>query len=102
MNKRNRFNTRTIGLSVWGVLTLVTLSLYVLGNMSVYPSRALPLLWCFFSWNYFAYAFDRGMWPWVFVELDGQGKGLPGWRTFWFWFSALIYAALLATIVWAD
>lgn len=94
--------TKNIGLSVWGVLTLFTLLLYIFGDMPVYPYRALPLLWCFFSWNFFAYTFNRRMWPWQFIELHGQDKGVPGWRSLWFWFTAAIYAALLATIAFAG
>lgn len=81
-------------------LTGATLLLYSLWDIPIYPQKALPLLWCFFSWNFYAYAFDKRMWPWQFVELHGHNRGMPGWRTFWFWFTVIQYAALLATIAW--
>jgi hypothetical protein len=34
------------------------------------------------SIHYFAYGFDRNMWPSTFVELDGGGKGDTANRTF--------------------
>lgn len=101
MIKRNKFTPKNIGLSVWGVLTLLTLLVFFVGTRH-FTDGALAMMWCFFSWNFFAYAFDKGMWPRIYVELDGQGKGIPGWRTFWFWFSAAIYTALLATIAFAG
>ena len=93
---------RSKGVIVWVAVTLLTLLLYVLGDMGVYPSRALPLIWVGFSWNFFAYAFDRSMWPVVFVELEGQGKGVPAAREAVLWLTTMVYVALLATLAWAD
>jgi hypothetical protein len=58
--------------------------------------------WFFFSWNYFAYAFDRGMLPRQFVELDGDGKGDPANRTFFFWGTLVIHLSFLAVMAFAD
>jgi len=93
---------KSYGLFMWGLLTMCTLLLYGFREMPAYPSRALPLLWGFFSWNYYAYAFDKRMWPPQFVELHGGSKGVPSWRAFWFWFAVLTYGALLAMIAWAG
>lgn len=84
-----------------GLVSVLTLLLYAAGDMPEYPSRALPFLWAFFTWNFFAYAVDRDMWPWVFVELDGHGKGHPLAREVVFWLTAGVYLMLLATIAWA-
>lgn len=89
---------KKLGLSAWMILSAATVLLYLVSDLPEYPARALPLLWAFFSWNYFAYAFDKDMWPFVFVELDGGGKGKSSWRKFYFWLSVFLYAALLATI----
>lgn len=88
--------------TVWGALTILTAILYLFGNMAPYPSRALPLIWAFFSWNLYAYAVDRGMWPVTFVELDGQGKGNQLAREVVFWATAAVYLLLLTTIAWAE
>ena len=96
MNKRNK------ALLVWATVTFLTLLLYVFGSMDVYPRRALPLIWVFFSWNFVAFGFDRGMWPRTFVELDGYGKGHPLAREVVFWGTAVLYLLLLATIAWAE
>lgn len=101
MIKRNKFTPKKIGLSAWGVLTLFTLLVFIVGTRH-FTDGALVLMWCFFSWNFYAYAFDRGMWPRVFIELDGHGRGLPAWRSFMFWLSAVFYTALLAAIAFSD
>jgi hypothetical protein len=64
--------------------------------------NAIWFIWVFCSWNYFAYAFDRDMWPWVFVELYGGGKGKPSNRSFYFWGTAVIYLAFLGVAAFAD
>lgn len=87
---------------MWGTVTVLTASLYGFADVGLYPRRALPLLWCFFSWNFFAYGFDRDMWPWIFVELKGGHKGKPGVREVHFWLTAATYLAMLATIAFAD
>jgi hypothetical protein len=54
------------------------------------------------SWNYFAYAFDRGMMPRTFIELDGGGKGDPANRTFFFWGTFVTHLAFLSTMAFAE
>lgn len=98
----NKPNTKAIGLSAWGALTAMTVLLYLLGDIPTYPSRALPLLWFFFSWNFYAYSFGKRMWPWQLIELNDPHDRKPGVRALWFWLTAILYAALLATIAWPD
>lgn len=93
---------KKIGLGMWAVISVATVLLYFTVGSREFTDGALMMTWAFFSWNYFAYAFDKDMWPFVFVELDGGGKGKPSWRTFYFWLSVVLYAALLATIAWAK
>ncbi len=57
---------------------------------------------CFCTWNYFAYGFDRNMWPSTFVELDGGGKGDPANRTFFFWGTLAMHLSFLALMAFAD
>lgn len=64
--------------------------------------KGIWFLWLFWSWNYLAYGFDRGMMPTVFVELDGGGKGNPVARGFVFWLTAVTYLAFIATAAFAD
>ena len=96
------FNSKALGLWVWGVMTVLSVAICLIFPMAEYPKKAMPLVWGFFSWNFFAYAFDKDMWPWVFVELSGGGKGDRGWRLVWFWLAALLYGILLAAIAWAG
>lgn len=100
MNKHD-LTPRHFGLSVWVGVTALTIFLYAMVDIPTYQSRALPLIWLFDSWNFYAYAFDKRMWPWQFIELHGQGKGQPGWRAFWFWFSVVMYSIILGAIAWA-
>ncbi len=93
---------RTKAFWVWGTASGLTLLLYALGDLAIYPSRALPFIWAGFSWNFYAYGVGRGMWPRGFVELDGQGKGNSLAREVVFWASAWLYLLLLATIAWAE
>ncbi len=87
---------------VWGATFILTLILTLLVSMEVWHIKALWLIWVCTSWNFYAYGFDKGMVPREFVELDGQGKGKSGERTFWFWATAALYLALLATIAFAK
>lgn len=64
--------------------------------------KVVWIVWAFFSWNFYAYGFDRDMWPWQFEELCGKSKGRPGVREFHFWGTAVIYLLFLATMVFAD
>lgn len=54
------------------------------------------VLWVFWSWNYFAYAFDKRMLPWQFSELKAGREGNPTARTIAFWGTAGVYLAFLA------
>ncbi len=96
MKKRNK------ALLVWATVTLLSLLLCVTVGTRSFTDGALLIIWAFFSWNFFAYAFDRGMWPRTFVELDGHGKGHPLAREVVFWGTAVLYLLLLATIAWAE
>jgi hypothetical protein len=93
---------KTKSIVVWATVTALTILLYAAINLPVYPRRALPIIWAFFSWNIVAYGFDRGMWPVAFVELDGGGKGNPLAREVMFWATAIVYTLLLVTLAWAD
>lgn len=73
MIKRNKFTPKKIGLSAWGVLTLFTLLVFIVGTRH-FTDGALVLMWCFFSWNFYAYAFDRGMWPRVLLNWMAMGE----------------------------
>ena len=102
MKNDARVGVKNLGLWVWGVLTATTIAIYFMLQLPEYPRKALPLVWCLFSWNFYAYAFDKSMWPTTFVELDGHGKGKHGWRTFWFWLDVSIYGALLLTVAFVS
>jgi hypothetical protein len=65
-------------------------------------AKGIWFLWFFFSWNYFAYAFDRDMWPWVFSELYGRGKGKSGVRKFHFWGTLAIHLSFLSVMAFAN
>lgn len=83
-------------------VSVLTGLLFVLGDMDVGWQRLLPFAWAFFSWNFFAYAAGRDMWPWIFVELEGNDRGHPTAREVMFWITIALYLGLLATIVWAK
>ena len=88
-----------LAISATLVLTVVipVLREYDLGNI-----RAVWFIWFGVAWNYFAYAFDKGMFPRAFVELDGHGKGRPGYRTFYFWGTLGLHLVFLGTMAFAD
>jgi hypothetical protein len=90
---------RSKAIWLWSSITVLTLLLYVMGNMGTYPSRALPFVWAFFSWNFYAYGFSGDMWPFQFVELKKAGHQLA--REVVFWATAGVYLMLLATLAWA-
>ena len=54
------------------------------------------------SWNYFAFAFDKRMIPWQFVELKGGSEGNSTTRTLFFFGFFLIHLALLGAMAFAD
>lgn len=87
---------------VGGVLTVLTVLVCLFSRMGAYYVKQMWLPWAFFSWNFYAYGFDRDMWPWQFDELYGKSKGRPGVREFHFWGTAVIYLLFLATMVFAD
>ena len=91
-----------LGLWVWGALTSLTVIVWLVFGTRQFTDGGLLIVWCLYSWNFFAYAFDRDMWPWQFVELNGKGLGAPSWRAFWFGFSVVMYAIILGAIAWAS
>lgn len=100
--KKIEINNLTHGLMVLVIFSLATLAIYVFVGAGEFTNGALFISWCFFSWNYYAYSFDKRMWPPQLQELHGEGKGKASWRAFWFWLTVLIYAMLLTTILWAG
>ena len=101
MNKHG-LTPRRVGLWVWGSFTGLSLFVWQVLGTRQFTDGGLLIVWCLYSWNFHAYAFDKRMWPWQFVELHGQGKGQPGWRAFWFWFSVVMYSIILGAIAWAS
>lgn len=95
-------NPKNKTLWVGGFSSFLTLLLFVFADTSEYTRGGLLISWAFFTWNFYAFGFDRDMWPWIFVELDGQGKGNPLAREVVFWITAFLYFMLLATIAWAP
>lgn len=95
-------NPRNKGLWALGVTFMLNALLIFFRDFDPGNVKAFWLIWAGLSWNYFAYAFDRDMWPRTFVELDGDGKGKPGYRTFYFWGTLLVHLAFLATMAFAD
>ena len=93
---------KTKALWVLGLAFVLTALLTILKTFEPGNVSAIWLIYVFCAWNFFAYGFDFDMWPWVFVELEGRGEGKPSHREFYFWFTAAIYVALLATIAWAE
>ncbi|WP_131281375.1 hypothetical protein [Hylemonella gracilis] len=89
-------------LCLWLTLTILTLLLYCVKDLAVYPSRALPLIWVFFSWNFLAYGIDKGMWPVTFIELDGNGKGNRIAREVMLWLTSAIYLSLLGVLFFSE
>lgn len=87
---------------IWAIETALTAMALTFGDMDVGWLRLLPITWLFFSWNFFAYSVERDMWPWIFVELEGHGKGHPPAREAMFWITAIVYVGILATVAWAS
>lgn len=90
--------------SLWvgGVTLLLTALVTVFKKFEPGNVNAIWFIWTCCSWNFFAYAFDKNMWPWQFEELYGQGRGKPSNRSFYFWGTAAIYLAFLAVAVFSD
>lgn len=87
---------------VGGVTFVLTALVTIFKEFEPGNVNAIWFIWVGFSWNYFAYAFDKRMLPWQFVELKGGKEGSSGERTVFFWGTAVIYLALLATAAFAD
>lgn len=85
-----------------GVTFLITVLIHLLKDFESGDVKANWVIWAGLSWNYFAYAFDRGMLPSAFSELDGGGKGDPANRTFFFWGTLVTHLAFLATMAFAE
>lgn len=83
-------------------MSVVTLPLYAMSGTGAYTDGGLLLTWGFFSWNFYAYGFDRDMWPVTFVQLDGGGKGHPVAREAVFWSTCAVYLVILAMIAWGG
>ena len=90
--------------AIWLLLLTSTLTviLYAFKDLEPFPKKALPIIWIFFSWNFFAYGFSRDMWPWGLAELYGGKEGRPGIRSLWFWFTAAYYLGYLAILAISD
>ena len=84
-----------------GTLFVLTALVTIFREVGSSNVKAIWLIFAGFSWNIFAYGFDRGMWPRTFVELDGRNKGNPVAREAVFWLSATVYLALMATFACA-
>jgi len=65
-------------------------------------ANGIWFIWTFCSWNYFAYAFDKRMLPFQFVELKGGNEGSPLNRTIFFWGTTGVYLAFIATMAFAK
>ena len=96
MSPRNKSLLVLAGTSV---LTLVA---YLIRAVHHPVDDGLLLMWVFCAWNFFAYGFDKDMWPWVWVQLEGGNNGKFAERRFMFLGTALIYMALLATFSFAG
>ena len=90
--------------SAWvaGSTLMLTALVTMLREFSSGYVNGIWVMWFFWAWNYFAYAYDRGMLPSTFVELDGGGKGNPGWREGAFWLTVLQHLVFLATMAFAG
>lgn len=90
--------------SLWvvGVTFLLTVMAVAFKDFDYGNVRAIWAIWAGFSWNYFAYGFEKQMLPWVWVELQGGGRGNPMERAVVFWVTAALYLAFLALAVTAG
>lgn len=84
--------------SLWvgGVTFLLTVMTVAFKDFDSGNVRAIWVIWAGFSWNYFAYGFEKQMLPWVWVELRGEGRGNPVERAVVFWVTAALYLAVIA------
>ena len=87
---------------VGGVTFVLTALVTIFKEFEPGNVNAIWIIWAGFSWNYFAYGFERQMLPWVWVELQGRGRGNPIERTVVFWLTAAIYLAFLSLAAFSD
>lgn len=80
----------------------MTLIIHFVRGFETGDMKANWVIWAGLSWNYFAYAFDKRMLPWQFVELKGDGKGDATNRTFFFWGTLAIHLSFLAVMAFAN
>ena len=90
------------GLLAIGVTFVLTAALPVLRGYDLGNIKAAWFIWLGVAWNYFAYAFDKQMVPWVWVELQGNRKGSQTERSVVFWITGIVHLAFLATMAFAD
>lgn len=93
---------RSKGLWALGVTFVLTLLTTIFKEFEPGYAKGNWLIWMFWSWNYFAYAFDKRMLPWQFIELKGNGEGHPLARKVVFWGTAVVYLAFLALVAFAG
>lgn len=90
------------GICVLSLTFMLTNLIHFVKDFQFGDVNANWLIWFFFAWNYFAYAFDKQMLPWVFEELQGHGKGEKTTRAIFFWGFALMHFAFLGVMAFAD
>lgn len=87
---------------VAGVTFVFTALVTIFRELEPGFAKGIWFVTVFWSWNYFAYAFDKQMLPWVFEELQGHGKGEKTTRAIFFWGFALVHFAFLGVMAFAD
>jgi hypothetical protein len=94
---------KTKGILVMGVTFFMTVLIHLFRNFDTGDQKANWVIWAGLSWNYFAYAFDRGMLPSNY-DLDDSGKHPAGpvARAFLFWGTLVIHLSFLALMAFAD
>jgi hypothetical protein len=94
---------RTKGIWAIGATFLLTALIHLFRSFEAGNKKANWVIWAGLSWNYFAYAFDRGMLPSNY-DLDDAGKHPTGpvARAFLFWGTLVIYLSFLALMAVAD
>lgn len=89
--------------AIWvgGVVFILTLLATILKEREFITSKLYGLFGYVFH-GILCLRLRQRMVPRAFTELDGQGKGKSGERTFWFWATAAIYLAFLGVYVFAN
>jgi hypothetical protein len=98
----SQITAKSKALLVWSVLFFLTALVTIFRELEAGYNKGIWAIWAFCSWNFFAYGFDKGMWPRAFIELDGGGNGKQSHRNYYFWLTAVIYLAFLATMAFAN